>query len=381
MSEELKKSGDALKAEIKNLGEASAATKTEVDKALTETIDARARLSQLEQLMAKLDASGGRNDQRQSIGQTVIDSAEYKAFAAKPGKGSVSVDVKQTITSLTTDADGSAGDLVRVDRVPGVIVPAQRRMTIRNLLAPGRTDSNMVEYVKESGFTNAAAIQTSEGADKAESTMKFDLAQAPVRTIAHFVRASRQILSDAAGLQSHIDVRLRFGLMLKEEDQLLNGSGTGVNLSGLIVNSTVYSPAFVPTHLNRIDTIRLAMLQAAVAEWPASGIVLNPLDWAAMELTKDEEGRYVFANPQNLAAPALWGLPVVATAAMADDKFLVGAFSPAAQIFDNGNTRVEVSTEDNGNFTKNLVTILAEQRLTLVVYRSEALIYGDFGES
>lgn len=380
VSEDLKKHGDTFAAEVKNLGKATKDTTEKVDKALTENTVMQGRLAEIEQAISRIRLGGPSGDRPRSVGAEVVESEDFKALTQKDKKGRVNlvVPIKNMITSVTTDADGSAGDLVRPDRVSGILTPAMRRMTIRALLAPGRTGSNLIEFVKETGFTNNAQPQTNEGDTKGESSLKFDLDSQPVITIAHFVRASKQILDDAAMLQSHIDMRLRFGLALVEENQLLNGAGSG-DLDGLINNSTGYSPAFATTDPTIIDTLRLAMLQAALAEWPATGHILNPTDWARIELTKDTQGRYIFANPQGIAGPSLWGLPVVATQAMAVDKFMTGAFIPAAQLFDREDSNVQISTEDADNFTKNLVTIRAEERLSLIVYRPEALIYGDLG--
>jgi len=66
---------------------------------------------------------------------------------------------------------------------------------------------------------------------------------------------------------------------------------------------------------------------------------------------------------------------------MTVDKFLTGAFKMGAQIFDREDANVEVSTEDSDNFRKNLVTIRAEERLGLAVYRPEAFIKGDFSDA
>jgi hypothetical protein len=55
--------------------------------------------------------------------------------------------------------------------------------------------------------------------------------------------------------------------------------------------------------LNIIDVMRLAMLQAALAEYPATGHVLHPTDWASIETLKDDgEGRYIIGNPQGSRA-------------------------------------------------------------------------------
>ena len=127
-----------------------------------------------------------------------------------------------------------------------------------------------------------------------------------------------------------------------------------------------------------IDQLRLASLQATLALYPATGHVLHPMDWAAIELTKDTQSRYIFANPQGVATPTLWGLPVAQSLAMTAGHFLTGALKLAAQIFDRETANVLISTEDRDNFVKNMVTILSEERLVLAVYRPQALSPGTF---
>jgi HK97 family phage major capsid protein len=302
---------------------------------------------------------------------------------ANPTSGRrVGIETKAIISSLTTDANGSAGDLVVPQRAP-LVAAAERRMTVRDLLTPGRTSSGSIQYPKETGFTNSAATHTDTGGTaKPQSEIKFDIVTASVTTIAHWVLATRQILDDAPMLQSYIDGRLRYGLAYAEELQLLNGDGTGTNLNGVYTQATALgaNPAVVASP-QKMDVIRYAMLQAALAELPPSGIVLHPTDWAGIETTKDADGRYIIGNPASQLQPRLWGLPVVETQAMTIDKFLVGAFKMGAQIFDRQDARVEISTEDSDNFRKNLVTILAEERLALAVYRPEAFIKGDFSDA
>jgi HK97 family phage major capsid protein len=280
---------------------------------------------------------------------------------------------------LTTVADGSAGDLI-VPQRGGLVPGVERRMTIRDLLMPGRTSSNSIQYAKETGFTNSAAtVSETAGTTKAQSEIQFDIVTANVTTIAHFVIATRQILDDVPMLQSYIDGRLRYGLRLSEEAQLLNGAGTGTNLNGIYTQASASTAnLMVVATPSRIDVIRVAMLQAALAEFPPNGVVLHPTDWAGIELTKDTTGNYVIGVPQSNGQARLWGMPVVETQAMTSGNFLVGSFGMGAQIFDRQDATVEISTEDSDNFRKNLVTILAEERLALAVYRPEAFVKGVF---
>ncbi|MCK8779078.1 phage major capsid protein [Rhizobium sp. NTR19] len=344
------------------------------DQAITALAEAKARLDEMEQKMARNREQG---DNGRTAGERFVEDEGFKSFAGQTRpRGRHIVEVKD-ITSLTTDAAGSVGSLVQPQRVSGTELP-QRRMTIRALLAQGNTNSNSIEYDKEKLFTNNAA-PVAEGATKPQSELQFEDATAPVRTIAHWMRASVQILADAPGLRSMIDQRLRYGLAYAEEQQLLNGSGSGQNLEGLITAATAYSAPGSLTAATPVDVVRLMILQVALAEYPANGIVMNPIDMAAIEMAKDTAGGYLIGDPQGTIQKRLWGLPVIETQAIGVDKALVGAFNLAAQIFDRQDATVEVSTEDQDNFVKNKVTIRAEERLALAIYREAALVYGDLG--
>ncbi|HEV7283405.1 MAG TPA: phage major capsid protein [Kaistia sp.] len=384
LARELKSAAEGVKTiaekhdtEIKNLGDATAETKQKADEALLKHNEISARMTEIEQKMSR---RGDQPQRAKSAGYQVIENEAVKAFMANPQAGRrVGVEVKAIISSLITDANGSAGDLL-VPMRADLVAPVVRRMTVRDLLTPGRTSQSSIQYPKETGFTNSAAtVSETTGPTKPQSEIKFDIVTTSVTTIAHWVLATRQILDDAPMLQSYIDGRLRYGLAFVEENQLLNGGGTGTDLNGIYTQATAFAAGTsVVASPQKLDVIRYAMLQGALAELPSTGIVLNPIDWANIETTKDSQGRYIIGNPQQTAQPQLWGLPVVATQAMTSGAFLTGAFQLGAQIFDREDARVEVSTEDSDNFRKNLVTILAEERLALAVYRPEAFIKGTF---
>lgn len=377
-TDKVKEFAEDAKGRLEKGEEMTAAAKQSADEALIKFNELSATMTEIEQKLARRGNAGG-GDARKSVGQQFVEADAIKAFMEKaPTKGSVSFDVKALITSVTTDTLGAAGDLIVPDRQDGIVAPPERRMTVRDLLTPGRTGSNAIQFVQETGFVNNAATQA-EGALKAQSEIKFDLQTKPVATIAHWVQASKQILADAPMLQSYIDGRLRYGLAYAEELQLLKGDGTGNNLLGLIPQAVAYAPPMtVPSDATMIDQLRYAMLQAVLAEYPATGHVLHPINWAQIETLKNEIGEYIIGNAADGAQPRLWRLPVVETPAMTVNKFLTGAFKLAAQVFDREDANVQLSTDDRDNFVRNLVTILAEERLGLAVYRPEALVYGDF---
>lgn len=360
-------------------GEVSAELKEKTDKALSELGDVTTRLGEMEKRAAR-ENEIGENEQK-SLGDLVIDSAEFKAgMLTGASRGSIRVKADRaaiTSANTTVGAGRSQGtSLVPGARVPGIFGLPERQLTIRDLVLPGQTASSSIEYVKETGYTNNAA-PVAETTAKPYSDLTFDMTSAPVRTIAHLFKASRQILDDAPALRSYIDGRARYGLRFAEENQLLNGSGTGQNIHGLVPQATAFNPAFAAADETGIDRLRLAVLQVVLAEYPATAFVLNPIDWAKIELTKDAGGNYIIGNPQGSLTPTLWNLPVVSTQAMAAGEFLTGAFSFAAQIFDRMEIEVLLSSENVDDFEKNMFTIRAEERLAFAVYRPESFVTGD----
>jgi HK97 family phage major capsid protein len=368
----LKNHAENSRIEIEKNGALTKDTKAKVDELLVKQGELSARLSAAEQLVVKLEQGGASvHAAVKSAGRTFTDSDAFKSFS---GRGQVGVSMpRAAITSLTT----SAGDLIVPDH-RGLILPTARRLTIRDLIAAGSTTSNAVEFVKETGFTNnAAPVSENPAASKPESDLVYDLTSVPVATLAHKIKASKQVLRDAAQLASQIDARLRYGLKLVEENQLLMGSGVGLNINGIYTQASAYAnPGVTIVNETSIDRLRVALLQAALAEYDADGIVLHPQDWAEIELTKTSDNAYLFTNPQAMTGAMLWGRPVIPTQAMTAGQFLVGAFQLGAQVFDNEEINVLVSTEDGDNFSKNMVTILCEERLALAVYRPEAFVKG-----
>lgn len=379
--EALKKIGDQVRevgekalAQAKKAGDASDEVKAQADQLLTKQGELQARLLEMEQKMAR--RSQVEQDKPKSLGESLVGSDEFKSFAAQGMKSKASSYVHQINAAITTTTGSNTTSVgVPPDTQPGVIDLPRRELSVRDLLLPGRTSSNSIWYVRQTGFTNNAAPVSEATARKPESTMTFEEKQSPVVTIAHFFKASKQILDDFPQLQSMIDGQGRYGLAIAEEEQLLKGSGVGLNLDGVYTQATAYSaPAGSPGSPTKIDVLRLMMLQAQIALFPPTAIALNPSDWAFIELSKDSQGRYIFADPQSMAQPRMWNLPVVPTFAMTQDTALVGAFRPSAQIFDRELVNVVISSENEDDFVRNLITIRIEERLALAVYRPESFI-------
>lgn len=391
-SDELTKTAETAMAEVKNKGQLLAETKTQVDGMLLEQtklmgeknslqaklLETTARLDGVEQELARRPGNPAAGA-RKSVGAQLIEDKDFKAWVA-PGpsglRGKHRFGVKAATTSL--DFPVSEPSIVRPDVVPGTLPLLQQRLFVRDLLPVGQTDAPAIFWVKMTGFTNNADV-VSEGTLKPESTLAYDGVMTPVTTIAHLFKASKQILADFKQLRSDVDRELRYGLKYAEEREVLLGDGSGIHLHGIVPQAAAFAPAFEPAMHNRIDDVRLAILQSQLARLPASGIVMHYVDWAHIELTKDANGQYVFANPLRLAGNTLWGLPVVPTEINDfESHFLTGPFSTGAQIYDREEINVEIATENNDDFEKNMLTIRCEERVALAVFRPEGFVYGEF---
>ncbi len=364
------KKANAEVADAKNMSTETKGALESLSEKATQIVD---RLVALEQKAAKLPEQAAK---LLTVGEEFVKMEGFDKWQANRA-GALRLE-KAAIVNAT----GQNQPLVQAQRVPGIIYEPNRPLTIRDLLPTGTTGSNLIEYTRENVFTNNAGPQYSsparENVTKPESGITFTLASAPVITLAHWIPVSKQVLADAPQLQSYINTRLMYGLKLEEEDQILNGDGTGSNLGGILKsgNFTAFNRAV--TGDTKVDTLRRALTQVSLSNYPADAIVLNPADWEDIELTKADDGQYVWANPALSAGPQLWGRRVVPSQSIAEGTFLTGSFAMGAQIWDRQQAAVQVSFENADNFTKNMATILAEERLALTVYRPKAFVSGTF---
>lgn len=275
----------------------------------------------------------------------------------------------------------------------GIEPREHRRTRVRDLFPAAGTTANLIDFFRVTGF--AAGTDTSSAdtvgertngdfALKPQSELQFTADQAPVRTIAHFEAAHRNVLDDEPQLQATIDNELLYGLRLTEDDQILNGDGSGDNLRGILNTPDIQSYDADPNEDgeeddNKADAIRRAATRAILAYYDPNGVVLHPYDWEAIELKKDDYGRYLITVQVAVGAERnLFTMEVVDTPAMSEGNFLVGAFGMGAQLYDRMDASIRVAEQHSDFFVRNAIVILAEQRLALAVKRPESFVHGEF---
>jgi HK97 family phage major capsid protein len=382
--------------EFKTLGASKAETQTALT-GIKEKIDEIQKQADAIDLKLNEARFTGEGHQEKSVGEVFVESDEIKTqktngFLSLRGKdGRVRVAIPQLFSRksvITTVGVGTGTTGVQMPfRLPGITGLPIQELRIRDLMTVRTmTTGNSFDYVKQNGRTSGASPQV-EGSLKGESTYTWTSASDTVKTIAHFVNASRQALDDIPWLQGTINGELMYGLKLKEEGEILSGDGTGQHLNGLLHQATAYNTGLNVASDQRLDQLRHAKLQARLAglgTFAPDGFVLNPVDMEKIELIKTEEGGankgvYIIGDPRTgPVVKLLWGLPVVESDSIASGTFLVGSFGTAAELIDRMEAMIEISWEHASNFTSNLATILCEERIGLAVRRSEAFITGTF---
>lgn len=281
-----------------------------------------------------------------------------------------------------TKADDMTGSNTFTDNVPGydhlpeIHFDPDRKMRIRDLILQGTTNMTAIEYIRETAFDDQTVIKA-EGAEFGQSDFDLTAYTANVRKITNYIMLSEEMLDDVAGMTSYILARLPSKVNKYEDAQILAGAGTGVLLSGLVTNATAYSDALADSNVQRIDVIVDAIRQVHDDEYMPTAVVLHPTDYYAIALTKNTTGDYILPWILGVMNPQLAGVPIVVSTAQTAGTFLVMA-REAAQVFFRKELSIEFSNQSEDNFIKGMVTVRAQKRLALAIYRPTALLTGTF---
>jgi len=349
--------------------------------------------------------STGEMRELKTLAEMFVGSDEYKEFRKSGG------DRMLTPWTLdTSDISGGLGNMGQKDVYMGSgptytsrgfgsvqLDPMVPRMTrkarVRDLFPVAGTSANLIEFFRVTGFganrldlaTSASMVADYAGSAfglKPHSNLKFEIDQAPVRTLAHWEAAHRNVLDDEPQLRATIDNELLYGLRLLEDAQIINGTGTGEDLRGILntPNIQTYVQGTAPNGSETaLDAVRRALTKAILAYYEPTGVVVHPYDWETLELSKDSQLRYILATNVAIGAQqSVWRQPVVDTPAMPQKTFLTGAFGLGAQLYDRMQASIRIADQHSDFFVRNAIVILAEERLALAVKRPEAFVRGTF---
>jgi len=291
------------------------------------------------------------------------------------------------VKSLFTGASGtSAGAFVTPEQTGIIEMLGRRPLTIRDLISVRRTGSDTLEYVRQTAHTNAAkpvpeaqsaaaidgtTVTNVIGGLKPEGSWAFERVSTSVKTIAEWVPVTKRALADAAQLEDLIRDELSKDIAEAEEAQILTGDGVGENLTGILSTSGIQSQAF---DTDVFVSVRKAITKArTVGRVVPNAVLMNPLDVETVDLARETGGRFYGAGPFTMGPRTLWSLPIVESETIAAGTAVVGDFSKAV-LWDREDTTVTFSDSHADFFVRNLVAVLAEERVAFGVTRPAAFV-------
>lgn len=331
-----------------------------------------------------------------NLGLEVVSSPQFKSMMKgfTNADGSVRIPDRTTVKSdpirvksLFTGASGtSAGAFVTPEQTGIIEMLGRRPLTIRDLISVRRTGSDTVEYVRQTAHTNAAkpvpeaqsaaaidgtTVTNVIGGLKPEGSWAFERVSTSVKTIAEWVPVTKRALADAAQLEDLIRDELSKDIAEAEEAQILTGDGVGENLTGILATSGIQSQSF---DTDVFVSVRKAITKArTVGRVVPNAVLMNPLDVETVDLARETGGRFYGAGPFTMGPRTLWSLPIVESETIAAGNAVVGDFSKAV-LWDREDTTVTFSDSHADFFIRNLVAVLAEERVAFGVTRPAAFV-------
>jgi HK97 family phage major capsid protein len=277
------------------------------------------------------------------------------------------------MAATLTEGAGSGGALVVPQYLPEIQPSPLAPVVMSPLFSQGQATSNAVVFFKETLYTSGAAPVLETGL-KPESTLTFAQVNEMLRKIAHHLPVTEEMLEDAPQIRSYIDGRLRDGVLVELDDQLLNGSGVAPEMLGFLIRTDLQTAlaATAGAELEAIATM-ISTIESSQA-MRVSGIAMNPTTWLSLSLKKTSTGEFLgtgpFGSPQT---PTLFGRPVAQTPMLPAGKALVGAFNTGgAQLFIRNGIQVKATNSHGDDFLHDIVRIRAELRAALATYRPKA---------
>ena len=348
--------------------------------------DQKGELQKVIDQVVDLEQKGVRLRGQPGEGKSFIDMIKgddsYKALSSNSASRAEIEVTKSDLAAMKEVKVTSAGVVAPVYDTtiqPGI----RQELRIRDLLTAIPVTGQNYTYFREKLHTRGAGM-VAEGGTKPTSDVTFEAATDRVKKIAVWMPVTEEALADVPQMQGYIQELLRYDLKLEEENQILKGDGAGENLNGLMTQATIYDANLTKAGDTSIDIVRRGIYQVRKqSKLSADGVVMSELDWMNIELQKDGENRYLFANLQGLVTPILWGRPVITSDSMdegdadAGGEFLIANFARAAILFDRMSYLFKMGLI-NDMFIKNMIALLAEERLGLGVRRKEALVKGNF---
>jgi len=320
---------------------------------------------QADQLDGRLAKTRQREQQREvetradaiSIGESFIRSAEFRGYGGHGTSSRFEVDFdpvqQRALPTGISDlvAAGMKGAATTVDTTP----PAAPT-PLMNAVTQVAVSGNSIEYV---AFRKVSGGATKVAEKAAKPSAEFGPAVTPavLDTFAVYTQLTRQMIEDFAAVRSLIDNELRRDVARAEE----------ADAAAVLAAAAGVIPDVTGDDL--LSAIRVGIGTVEAAGYPATHVLLNPADWADMDVAVMGGG---LGGPTR--QQTFWGLTPISSSSQPAGESIVGSFASAVHHYYRSQIALMASDSHGDTFLANVITLLAERRSKTVVVRPQALV-------
>lgn len=253
----------------------------------------------------------------------------------------------------------------------------RRPLTIWNLFGHEMTDKDVVAWYTEGAFDGSAAMTAEAGAFAQIHVNDPVRHAAELKKVTALWKQSDEILTDAPRFVSHVNARAGYNLDIVVEDQLVSGSGTSNQITGLVNTSGIGSASASAYDMDFIESLldERTKIRKATPNFNVDTLLLADEDYDALMKLKNNADQYVLGGPTGFVygngvtiGRNLWNtITIVPTPALASGTSILGAFKAGATIYEHVTGRRFDTGYDGTDFSHGLVTFRAYQRFVLAV--------------
>lgn len=258
-------------------------------------------------------------------------------------------------------------------REPGV-GQIQRGMPFMADLFPtvvlGRNNGGTVRWSEQTLIENNSASIAEATKPTTQSNITWAEKSIDGRRIADFIKIGLDQMNDVDYVLGEVQALVNKNMKIKENSQLINGTGIGNEMNGLLTYATPFVTAGVSKVIapNMVDLVNKIGLQITVdmlgGAYPTN-FVASPVDIQPLKEAKDADGRYIFENWALGQNPSFGGVSYVANPLVTADTLVVGDFNMGTYfVFDD--LIIEMVRTEDDELTRK-VTIYAYKRANLRV--------------
>jgi hypothetical protein len=282
-----------------------------------------------------------------------------------------------SIAGITGSAPTSA-EIFAINNNKLIDTIARRQVHMRNILGMGTTDDSVFPYLIEKAKEGTVGVQNPEGSAKAEIENKFQLVTANSSTIAAVQVVGRQTLRNVRGLATVVQALMMNDLLIAEDNEILNGTGTNGRIQGIIPVATApTSLSLSVAFANDSDVVAGIAAELAKNDLVMDFYLINPVNYWGLITDKNDDKDYLRSVMFDRSTSQLYvfGIPVFPFTGITIGSFLGGASRYAMPMQYQGIT-MRIDEFGQTNTKNNTVMIRVEEEILQAVTKPTAFYAG-----